>query len=346
MAYSTITKPSDYFKSVQYTGNGSTQSITGVGFQPDFTWIKNRSATQHHQVFDSTRGATYRIYPASNAAQDQGTDTLTSFDSDGFSLGANSGVNGNTNTILSWNWLCNGGTTSSNTDGSITSTVQVNSTSGFSIVKYTGTGSAATVGHGLGSTPDLIFSKHYSSSGDWNIYHESFALNERIKLNSTGAKNTNTSIFAALPTSTTISVGTGGDINTSGGTHLFYCFKSVKGFSKIATYYGLQANDNTYVYCGFKPALVFMTKNLADPTNWVGHDNVMATYNQNNTILNLNETNTGDTNTGYGVDFLSNGFKWRGSNNNLNKLDTYMFAAFAENPLVANVSGGLPTTAR
>ena len=177
-----INKPSDYFNTVLYTGNGSTQSITGVGFQPDWVWLKSRSDTSFHRLQDSVRGATKEIY--TNATNAEGTDsnTITSFDSDGFSLGTAADYNGSSRTFVAWNWLA-GGTASSNTDGSITSSVSANTTSGFSIVSYTGTGANATVGHGLGVAPKMIITKARGTTNNWGTYHESLGNTDAVFLN-------------------------------------------------------------------------------------------------------------------------------------------------------------------
>ena len=345
MAYSSITKPSEQFNTLLWTGDGtSSRDITGAGFQPDFTWIKDRDGTFYHILSNSTSGDNKFLTSNSNAAESTDSTKFRTFVSDGIQVGNHNGVNASSNKYVAWNWKGNGGTEVSNTDGSITSNVQVNSTNGFSIVRYTGTGSAATVGHGLGSTPDLVISKN-TSAGDWNVYHESFALNERIKLNSTGAKNTNTSIFAALPTSTTISIGTGGDINTNGNTHYFWCYKNVKGFSKIGSYTGNGNADGAFIYTGFKPAFGLVKQSSAAGENWFICDSKREGYNAENNRL-LPDANSAES-TDSPIDILSNGFKARQSGAAVNGSGaTYIYAAFAEHPLVANVSGGLPATAR
>src|SRR6056300_168955 len=160
MAYTTIKKPSDYFNTTLWTGTGSSMTITGVGHQPDFTWIKPRSVADNHVLFDSVRGVTKRLVSNSTSAEGTVSDMITSFDSDGFSLGTNSNVTGSGRTFVGWNWLASN-TTASNTDGDITSTVSANTTSGFSIVSYTGTGSSSqSVGHGLGVAPSMIIVKN------------------------------------------------------------------------------------------------------------------------------------------------------------------------------------------
>ena len=348
MAYSSIVKPTDYFNTVLYTGDGSTSNaITGVGFQPDFLWIKGRDETYNHNLFDAIRGSKYWLGSNTNSAEDTGTAYPNSFDSDGFTLNSGGSTNASSDTYVAWNWLASG-STASNSDGSITSTVSANTTAGFSIVTYTGTGSAASVGHGLGVKPDMIISKIRSTTGDWNVYHDSFAAQERIKLNSTAAKSTNASIFASLPTSSVVNIGTGGDINTSSGTHLFYCFAEKKGYSKIGSYTGNGNADGPFVYTGFKPAWVLVKTTTDAGYNWVMYDNKRVGFNPDNDTLTANETRVEQT-TGFGhIDMLSNGFKVRASTNDTNRnANVFIYMAFAENPFVANDSGtAVPVVAR
>mgnify|MGYP003631169839 CR=1 FL=1 len=342
MAYTTINKSTDYFNTLTYTGDdGTNRSITGVGFQPDFIWFKDRSNSFNHYLFDIIRdGQTYYISSNNNAGEAADTTSLKSMDSDGFTVGASAGVNGNNNNYASWNWKANG-TGVANTAGSINSTVSVNTTSGFSIVKYTGTGSAATVGHGLGVKPDMIFSKPYSTAGDWNVYNDSFAAQQRIKLNSTAGVSTNTQIFSSLPTSTLVSIGTSGDINASGTSHLFYCFNSVQGYSKFGSYTGNNNADGTFVYLGFKPAFV-MIKRSSDVQGWVMWDSKRPGYNLTNQSLTANESSAEET--GRTFDMLSNGFKLRDTNTATNAASTYIYMAFAAAPLVG--TNNIPANAR
>ena len=345
MAYSSIAKPTDYFNTVTYTGNGGTNALTGVGFQPDFIWTKARSYNDDHLLVNSVTGNTAYLKSNSNGANSSSSIRVTSFNSDGFTLGSSSDINGNTDTYVGWSWL-GGGSASSNSDGSITSSVSANTTAGFSIVTYTGTGSAASVGHGLGVKPDIIFSKLYSTTGDWNVYHDSFSAQERIKLNSTAAKSSNSSIFASLPTSSVVNIGTGGDINTSSGTHLFYCFTSKTGYSKFGSYVGNGNADGPFIYTGFKPAFLIF-KSSSSTQNWHVIDNKRDTHNPVDLFMWPNLVD-GDYAETQGVDFLSNGFKIKESGTFANGSgDTYIYMAFAENPFVANDSGtAIPTTAR
>jgi hypothetical protein len=345
MAYTTINKPSDYFNTKLYTGNGSTQSITGVNFQPDLVWIKNRGSAYSHQLYDVLRGATKRIFSDLTTAEETDANALTSFDSDGFSLGTNVGVNENGVNQVAWSWLANGAG-SSNTDGSITSTVSANTTSGFSIVQFTGTGANATVGHGLGVTPAMIIVKVTSASGNnWIVWNKNFSnpTDDILRLNTTAAIATISNIWGtSSPNTTTFSLGAGYDNNISGATHIAYCFAEKKGFSKFGSYTGNGNADGTFVYTGFKPAFV-MIKETGDLGNWYIYDNKRDTYNVMDSYLLPNVSNAEGTLTA--IDALSNGFKCRGTDNDINGSGgSYIYMAFAEFPTVS--STGTPVTAR
>ena len=224
MAYTTIDKSSLHFNTKLYTGNGSTQNITGVGHQVDWTWIKYRTDTEGHGLFDRIRGALYRIQSNSDGVSSSQAGTVTAFGSDGFSLGSNAEVNANNGSYVSWNWKANGAG-SSNSDGDITSTVSANTTSGFSIVKYTGNGSASNIGHGLGSALKAIIIKKTSGSADWlvghNSLHPTLPWKYGINLNNTGARHESGSYFAyTAPTSSVFRVEANDEVNTSGQTYI------------------------------------------------------------------------------------------------------------------------------
>ena len=354
MAYSSITKPSDYFNTVLYTGNGSAgHAITGVGFAPDWTWIKIRSSGSHHTIFDKVRGATKAIYSDTSGAEETVSGHLTSFDSDGFTLGNNTG-NGNTNangaTFASWNWLA-GGSTSSNSDGSITSTVSANTTAGFSIVTYTGTGSNATIGHGLGSAPAFITVKRRDSADSWQTYHKTLGASKFLNLNNTDAVSTNTNRFGGSePTTSVFSIGTDAGVNASGGTYVAYCFAEKKGYSKVGNYTGNGSTNGPFLYTGFKPAF-FIAKRTDSTGNYHVHDNKRDVDNGVTFELRAN-TNDAEVDvfavTGeYRADFLSNGIKTRTTGASVNASGgSYVYIAFAAEPLVSNVGQSIPATAR
>ena len=346
MAYTPIDKSDDYFNTVLYTGNGSSRSITGVNFQPDWVWIKGRSTAYSHILHDNVRGATKELKTNSTNAEGTDANGLTSFDSGGFSLGTGGAVNNNGTTFVSWNWLASN-TTASNTDGSITSTVSANTTSGFSVVTTTGTGSAATIGHGLGAAPAMIIGKRRDSgSSDWRVYNKNLdSASHILYLNNTLAQQGGNSATwnNTAPTSSVFSVGTSGDVNASGGTFVFYCFAEKKGYSKFGKYTGNGSTDGAFVYTGFKPAFIIIRR-IDTGSNWLTVDNKRDPFNvvQNVLLPNDSYQEIGGTDR---VDFVSNGFKNRNSASGSNDSGgTFVYMAFAENPFVT--STGIPGLAR
>ena len=346
MAYSDIDKPSEYFNTKLYTGNGSTQSITGVGFQPDWVWLKARDTTYNHQLFDSVRGATIRLFSDLTNAESTNASSLTSFDSDGFSIGNIVGINESPRPYVSWNWLA-GGTASSNTDGSITSSVSANTTSGFSIVSYTGNGVAgATVGHGLGAVPKMLIIKRRNNIDNWPVYHSDLGgSNNSIFLELTNAKRDDLNMWnSTTPSSSLVTIGDRDEVNNDGSTYIAYCFAEKKGFSKFGSYTGNSNADGTFVYTGFKPSWV-MVKASSSTGSWNMYDNKRETFNVMDSLL-FAEGNYSETTSSVNlIDFTSNGFKCRGTGSGTNdSAITYIYMAFAENPLVT--STGIPATAR
>ena len=343
MAYTTINKPSDYFNTKLYTGNGSTNAITGVGFQPDFTWIKNRTGTNWHTLYDAIRGTTKVLNSNETGAESTDTTGLTSFDSDGFTHG--SGGNGNVNggSFASWNWLASN-TTASNTDGSITSTVSANTTSGFSIVKYTGTGAIATVGHGLGVTPKMIIAKGLGVVNNWIVYHSTLGSNKGLALQDSGVGFTGSHLWNDTnPTSSVFSLGAVGATNTSGQENIAYCFAEKKGYSKFGSYVGNGNADGTFVYTGFKPAWLMAFHTTAGNENWMLVDNKRQGYNPENELLFADLSNAESTVNR--IDLFSNGFKATDSDKGVNASgNNYIYMAFAENPFTS--SAGTPVMAR
>ena len=327
------TQADDYFNTVLYTGTGSSgQAITGVGFQPDWLWIKKRSGASSHNVFDSSRGVAKRLYTNGTGAEDE-PNQITSFDTDGFTINS---ANDSGATYVSWNWKANGGTTSSNTDGSITSTVQANTDAGFSIVTYTGNGSAgATVGHSLGTKPEMIILKERNASGNWVTYHEyanANAQNGYIALNLTSAWTSNSASWNnTSPTSSVFTLGNGTDVNTNNHTMLAYCFHSVEGYSRFGSYTGNGSNDGTFVHTGFRPAWVLIKRTDTSGNDWMLVDSTRDTINVvDNTLFPSDTTQELD---GDDKDFVSNGFKHRSTGASENASGgTYIYMAFAENP--------------
>ena len=345
MAYTTINKHTDYFNTKLYTGNGSTQSITGVGFQPDWLWIKSRGATGNHRTHDVVRGVDKQLYPnLTNVEYTYSPNTgVTSFDSDGFSLGNDVGQNTNNETYASWNWKA-GGTGSANSNGTISSTVSANTTAGFSIVSYTGTGANATVGHGLGAAPAFYMVKSRNNAYDWRCYHKSLGNGKYIDLNGTGGAATNSNAWNdTSPTSTVFSLSTGSTPNANGGTFIAYCFAEKPGFSKFGSYIGDGNADGPFIYTGFKPAMLIIknyTNGTGDPS--IMYDNKRIGYNPNNNVLE--GANNGAEASSDRIDILSNGFKLRYNWTPINKSDdTYIYMAFGQSLVGSN---NIPCTAR
>ena len=342
MAYTTINKPNTQMNTVLYTGNGGTQSITGVGFQPDWTWLKARNEAASHELFDANRGVTKTINSNTNNAEATQTDSLTAFGSDGFTLGSNGDINYNNSTYVGWNWKA-GGTASSNTDGSITSSVSANTTSGFSVVTFTGTGSNATIGHGLGVKPDAVFFKRLDTTGGWASYHSVLGATKYMRLDTNSGEQTASDEFQNTePTSSVISIGTDGAVN--GTSMVAYCFADVKGFSKFNSYVGNGSTDGPFIFTGFKPAFVLIKKSNTSGTDWQLTDNKRDLHNVCTHRLLPNDSIAEQTDS-LDLDILSNGFKIRKSSTTSNASGaTYIYLAFAENPLVG--TNNVPATAR
>mgnify|MGYP003642605149 FL=1 len=344
MAYTTINKSTDYFNTKLWNGNSSTQAITGVGFAPDFVWGKQRTGVENHQLLDVIRGVNNILVSNNDTGNTPDTNILNSFDSDGFTLGNQNQLNDTGATYVSWNWKANG-QGSSNTDGSINTTyTSANTTSGFSISTYTGTGANATVGHGLGATPKMFIVKRLNSTGAFRTYVEPLGNLGQLALNATDQVSDVASMWnSTSPTNSTISIGTHAGVNASGGTYVAYCFASVQGFSKIGSYVGNgQGNANgTFVYTGFKPAFVLI-KNADFASNWNNFTGKIPGYNQINDILqpNLNSAENGT----FAFDMLSNGFKHRSGDVMDRNGDTHIYMAFAEAPLVG--TNNVPANAR
>jgi hypothetical protein len=338
MAYISF-QPSDHFNTKLYTGNGSTNAITGVGFQPDWVWIKNR--TQYsHQLYDAVRGVTKRIFSNNTDAEETDAQGLTTFGSDGFSLGTNAGVNQSSTGHVSWNWKANG-SGSANTDGDITSTVSANTTSGFSIIKFTGNSSTSqSFGHGLSGTPKMWFIKNITDSGDnWQVY---FNNTTRLKLDTTEVGESNYLMTANATTITTPSNSGGAWGNANGKDFIVYAFQEIKGFSAMNSYTGNNNVDGNFLYTGFKPAFIMIKRtNFTKP--WMMFDNKRDGYNPDNNQLQANDTAVEATNDF--IDIVSNGFKIRTTDSTVNTSGgVFIYMAFAEAPLVS--SNGIPAVAR
>ena len=366
MAYTDIDNPELYFQTKLYTGNGGTQSITLDGsknMQPDWTWIKKRNGAADSSLMDSVRGVRKSLRSNSTAADYTESSGFSSFDSNGFSFDgtAYNHVNRSSDTFVAWNWLA-GGSASSNSNGDITSSVSANTTSGFSIVLWTGSSASATIGHGLSSAPELVIVKNRTdSSTDWRIGNTVVSGKTMADDNGyylefdTGAianpgSKTIWGSGPSAPTSTVFSVGSNNSNNGSSDNMIAYCFHSVKGYSKIGSYTGNGNTNGTFVYTGFLPAWV-MVKKSNSTGKWVIWDNkrnddAPAGGNYIDRLLYANASDAEvDTGGSLQIDFLSGGFKLRGTGTDCNASgSTYIYMAFAESPFVN--SNGIPTNAR
>ena len=359
MAYTNIDDPSAYFQTAIYTGDGNDdRQVTNDGnsdLKPDWVWLKDITQAQSHALFDSTRGATKRIQSNSTGAESTETATLKSFTTDGFTLGTSSTINNGSNPdeYVAWQWKANGGTTASNSDGSIASTVQANTDAGFSIVTFTSPASSGTgifsVGHGLGQIPAMVITKSREGTSNWWSWHKGLTGGNSntsyiIALERISVEASYSNAWGAGMTSSVFGMQSGNTAVAS-KDYVAYCFAEKQGFSKFGTYVGNGNANGPFVYTGFKPAFV-MLKNRGATTNWYMWDNKRNPHNFVNNGLNPNTSNTTQGAAYESLDFLSNGFKirayvdgtWNGSAN------TYIYMAFAENPFTT--STGIPTTAR
>ena len=317
-----------------YTGTGATQVITNAGaFKPDFVWMKTRNVSANSNLVDSVRGVTKLLQSNSTGAEATNTDVLSSFNSNGFTVVSDYGSNYAGNTYVGWQWQAGQGTNTTNTAGTVTSTVSVNTTAGFSIVLYTGNGGAMTMGHGLGVAPKLIILKDRDIGRPWPVYHGSLATNQYLILNTTAAVATSTSYWNnTAPTSTVFSVnGLEGNVGANGEKYVAYCWAEIAGFSKFGSYTGNGSTDGPFVFTGFRPKFV-MYKRTDSTGNWIVLDSARDTINANDVYLYANDS-ASEASGAFDTDFLSNGFKLRNTNTSYNTSGaTMIYMAFAENP--------------
>ena len=348
MAYTTVNNGSLFMNPTLYTGTGSTLNITGVGFQPDLVWLKKRSAAGNHYLFDVVRGAQKNIHSNENFAEVTEATTLTAFGSDGFTLSTDGGVNQNGATFVSWNWKA-GTAVSGNTGGGgtyKTYTGSVNTTAGFSIIKYTGNGAAGhTIPHHLGAAPTFRITKNLNSVSDWPIYNEVLGNTKEIKFTQTAAGTTTNYWNSTSPNATNFTLGTNGISNENGSELISYNFTPIQGYSKFETYTGNGSTDGPFIYTGFSPAFV-MIKRTNTSNNWIMFDNKRDPFNEATRVLFPNNNNAEDSDTSVNdLDFLSNGIKIREDNGEINGSgDSYIYMAFAEAPLVG--TNNIPANAR
>jgi len=350
MAYTTIDDPSAYFQTAIYSGSNSLQAITNDGnsdLKPDWLWIKQRNGTENHMLVDSTRGVSKYLLSDSTIAEQTVTSRVETLDTDGFTLnGASNPVNALGGTYVGWQWKANGGTTTSFSESGSNpgGTRQTSSESGFSIISYTGTGSAGTIAHGLPSTPELIIFKRRNSTSDWDVYHKSIGNGKRMELHNEAQASTDTTFMNnTLPTSTNITVGTSSNTNADGATYICYAFSPVQGYSRMGTYVGNTSTDGYFNYCGFRPAWVLIKCYTGANDSWIIIDTKRNVANSMNARLFPDLANAESTSQDI-IDCLSNGFKLRTADTAYNGSRDYLWVAFSENPFVT--STGIPTTAR
>ena len=342
-AYTTIDDAGAFFNPILYTGTGSSLALTGVGFQPDFTWIKNRDAADFYVLTDAVRGVTKYIESNDSVAQVTNVESLKSFDADGFTVGTQAEVNTNTEKYVSWNWKA--GTTSGISGGDITpSAYSINTTSGFGVYLYTGNGSSTqTIAHGLGVVPTLVMVESTTLVENWAVYHQSTGNTIRMTLNTGGTTSVNTDTWQdTTPTSTVFTIGSNSRVNTNTETYVAYVFADVSGYSKMGSYSGNGNADGPFVYTGFRPAFL-MLKDSQTSAAWRMFDDKREGFNVENDDLEANTTAVEGTDAN--LDILSNGFKIRRSVGGLNTAGyKNLYMAFAEFPIVS--SNDVPVVAR
>ena len=345
MAYSTIDDPSLHFNTILYTGTGSEQTVSGVNFSPGLTWLKSRSNGQPNVLSDSVRGGNKQLYSADTQAETTYGQYLKSFNSDGFVLGTDSGINQSSQTFVSWNWKA-GGSASNNTDGNKTISLSVNTTAGFSVGTYAGTGQDSTIGHGLGAVPDWLMIKNRSSgSRKWQLWHNGLTgTNKYLAIDRSDAELTDSASWDNTAHSNTVWNTYGsGEANQNGENFVCYAWTSIQGFSKFGSYTGNANADGPFIYTGFKPAWI-MTKQINGGSSWIVHDNKRDPINTVTEYFTVEENDAAGT-LANSFDLCSNGFKVRTSNGDRNSSgDSFAYWAFAESPLVN--SEGIPNNAR
>ena len=345
MAYSTIDDPSLHFNTVLYTGTGSEQTVSGVNFSPGLTWLKSRSNGQPNVLSDSVRGGNKQLYTADTQAETTYSQYLKSFNSDGFVLGTDSGINQSSQTFVSWNWKA-GGSASNNTDGNKTISLSVNTTAGFSVGTYAGTGQDSTIGHGLGAVPDWLMIKNRSSgSRKWQLWHNGLTgTNKYLAIDRSDAELTDSASWDNTAHSNTVWNTYGsGEANQNGENFVCYAWTSIQGFSKFGSYTGNGNANGPFIYTGFKPAWI-MTKQINGGSSWIVHDNKRDPINTVTEYFTVEENDAAGT-LANSFDLCSNGFKVRTSNGDRNSSgDSFAYWAFAESPLVN--SEGIPNNAR
>jgi len=354
MAYTTIDDPSAYFQTALYTGTGSGQQVINDGnsdLQPDWIWVKRRDSLGYHQIIDSSRGGTKRLWSNDNGAE--GTqNNVASFDSDGFTAGNESDITPASTSQVAWQWKCNGGsrTTFTESGNNPGGGYQANTTAGFSIVDYTGTANAGTVSHGLGAVPHVMIFKNRDQADDWGVYHHKNTAapeTDFLKLNTTDATTDSANVFNdTAPTSSVFTVNIAGTVNEDAEKYIAYCFAPIQGYSKFGSYTGNGNADGPFIYTGFKPSFLIIKNTSDGDDQWLMWDNKRSVSNPVDDYLEPSTNASESANSNWAIiDFVSNGFKLRSSDISYNQSGyKYIYMAFAEHPFVS--SEGVPTTAR
>jgi hypothetical protein len=329
----TIVNGSKVMQAVLYTGTGATQTIA-VGFQPDLVWIKSRSAATDNKLTDSVRGATKALISNSTGAETTDTNGITAFTSNGFTLGSDSVYNTNGATYVAWCWQAGQGSSSTNTDGSITSTVSVNASAGFSVVTWTNNNTAnQSIGHGLGVAPALVVTKDRDNGTyNWATWFTGFTANEYLLLNTNGAKASYSTLWYQVPDSSKFYIGsTGTGLNAGTDKMVAYCWTPIAGYSAFGSYTGNGSTDGPFVYTGFRPKFMLIKRTDAAGYSWFVIDTSLNPYNNSANYQIADDSSVQHTDNG--LDILSNGFKLRntGASENANG-GTYIYMAWAENP--------------
>lgn len=340
MAYTTVDDSTLYFETKLYTGNSSTNNITGLSFAPDWVWAKRRNANGHHHLLiDQLRGGNASLMTNNTDAENTNANRSMTFNSNGVTWNSDTGnANASGGTYVLWSWNA-GGSTATNNAGSISTQVRANTTAGIAIATYTGNNASATIGHGLGVPPKFVIIKRRDDTGDWIIGSDSitsnaFQNNKFLKF-TTAQEFSNSLVFGSQPTSTTMQITTAGsatNLNGSGMTYVIYMFAEIPGFSRIHRYQGTGTTDGAYVHCGFTPAFVLTKCHSGINENWTITDNKRSPTNPRDKFLRPDET-TADTTGAAKMDFLANGFKLKSTDTKTNKSGSgYTFLAFAQNP--------------
>jgi len=348
MAYTAIDDPSAHFITNIFTGNGATGQTITTGFQPDLVWVRNRAEASGGSIYNSTVGHTLFLQSTnSNGDASDSTDDFTAFISTGFTVDNDSNLtNSDGVAMVSWSWKANGGSRTTNAEDGDNPAggYQANTTAGFSIVDYVGTGGAGTKAHGLGAIPEVVIIKNRDRSAQWAVYHKDIGATKFLELSTTAAEGTDAMFNDTAPTSTVFSVGGSSNTTNADGENLMaYCFKAIQGYSKFGSYTGNGDADGTFIYLGFKPAFVIVKCTSDAGDYWWTADNKRDVDNPVAAGIKANATDAENTNLFF-IDFLSNGFKAvDGGGQNISGRD-YIYIAFAEQPFVT--SGGVPCTAR